>query len=157
MATENRSARSIDTSSLTVMDGEGNLFSLTESDGHTFTPMIPEWEFGRGNRTGQFNLSPELANVMAPSKRSRNTNSPLLVMKDGRPFMGLSTPGGDQQLQSLLQVFVKAGGVGDVARAGAGPAPLPRREPLRRSGVTLRSSVLRDIHCPFSLGPRMGC
>ena len=76
-------ARSIDTSSLNVMDGEGNLFSLTESDGHTFTPMIPGWGFGLGNRMGQFNLDPELANVMAPGKRPRNTNSPLLVMKDG--------------------------------------------------------------------------
>ena len=100
------SARSIDTSSLNVMDGEGNLFSLTESDGHTSTPMIPGWGFGLGNRMGQFNLDPELANVMAPGKRPRNTNSPLLVMKDGQPFMGLSTPGGDQQLQSLLQVFL---------------------------------------------------
>ena len=68
--------------------------------------MIPGWGFGLGNRMGQFNLDPELANVMAPGKRPRNTNSPLLVMKDGRPFMGLSTPGGDQQLQSLLQVFL---------------------------------------------------
>ncbi|MCY3547032.1 MAG: gamma-glutamyltransferase [Gemmatimonadetes bacterium] len=99
-------ARSIDTSSLNVMDGEGNVFSLTESDGHTGTPMIPGWGFGLGNRMGQFNLDPELANVMAPGKRPRNTNSPLLVMKDGQPFMGLSTPGGDQQLQSLLQVFL---------------------------------------------------
>ena len=55
---------------------------------------------------GQFNLDPELANVMAPGKRPRNTNSPLLVMKDGEPFMGLSTPGGDQQMQALLQVFL---------------------------------------------------
>ena len=88
------------------MDGEGNLFSLTESDGHTSTPMIPGWGFGLGGRMYQFNLDPELANVMAPGKRPRNTNSPLLVMKDGQPFMGLSTPGGDQQLQSLLQVFL---------------------------------------------------
>jgi len=102
----NEPARSIDTSSLNVMDGEGNVFSLTESDGHTGTPMIPGWGFGLGNRMGQFNLDPELANVMAPGKRPRNTNSPLLVMKDGQPFMGLSTPGGDQQLQSLLQVFL---------------------------------------------------
>ena len=99
-------AHSSDTSSLNVMDGEGNLFSFTESDGHTSTPMIPGWGFGLGNRMGQFNLDPELANVMAPGKRPRNTNSPLLVMKDGQPFMGLSTPGGDQQLQSLLQVFL---------------------------------------------------
>ncbi len=99
-------ALSSDTSSLNVMDREGNVFSLTESDGHTSTPMIPGWGFGLGGRMGQFNLDPGLANVMAPGKRPRNTNSPLLVMKDGQPFMGLSTPGGDQQLQSLLQVFL---------------------------------------------------
>jgi len=54
----------------------------------------------------QFNLDPNLANVMAPGKRPRNTNSPILVLKDGAPFMGLSTPGADQQLQALLQVFL---------------------------------------------------
>ncbi len=95
-----------DTSSLNVMDDEGNLFSLTESDGHMSTPMVPGWGFGLGGRMGQFNLDPRLANVMAPGKRPRNTNTPLLVMKDGEPFMGLSTPGADQQLQSLLQVFL---------------------------------------------------
>jgi gamma-glutamyltranspeptidase/glutathione hydrolase len=95
-----------DTSSLNVMDAEGNLFVMTESDGHLNTPMIPGWGFGLGARMLQFNLDPRLANVMAPGKRPRNTNSPILVMKDGRPFLGLSTPGGDQQVQSLLQVFL---------------------------------------------------
>ncbi len=97
---------SFDTSSLNVMDGDGNLFSMTESDGHLSTPMILGWGFGLGARMEQFNLDTTLANVMAPGKRPRNTNSPLLVMKDGQPFMGLSTPGGDQQVQSLLQVFL---------------------------------------------------
>jgi gamma-glutamyltranspeptidase/glutathione hydrolase len=96
----------LDTSSLNVMDGEGNLFSMTESDGHLSTPMIPGWGFGLGARMEQFNLDPTLANVMAPNKRPRNTNSPLLIMKDGRPFMGLSTPGGDLQMQALLQVIL---------------------------------------------------
>jgi gamma-glutamyltranspeptidase/glutathione hydrolase len=95
-----------DTSSLNVMDAEGNLFVMTESDGHLSTPMIPGWGFGLGARMEQFNLDPTLANVMAPGKRPRNTNSPILIMKDGQPFLGLSTPGGDQQVQSLLQVFL---------------------------------------------------
>ena len=89
-----------------MIDGDGNLFSMTESDGHLSTPMIPGWGFGLGARMEQFNLDPTLANVMAPGKRPRNTNSPLLILKDGQPFMGLSTPGGDQQIQSLLQVFL---------------------------------------------------
>ena len=95
-----------DTSSVNVMDGEGNLFSMTESDGHMWSPMIPGWGFGLGARMRQLNLDPSLANVMAPNKRPRNTNNPVLVMKDGKPFMGLSTPGGDQQIQAMMQVLL---------------------------------------------------
>jgi gamma-glutamyltranspeptidase/glutathione hydrolase len=95
-----------DTTSLNVIDAEGNLFSMTESDGHLVNPLIPGWGFGLGRRMSQLNLDPALANVMAPRKRPRNTNSPVLVMKDGKPFMGLSTPGGDEQLQAILQVFL---------------------------------------------------
>lgn len=95
-----------DTSSLNVMDAEGNVFSMTESDGHMVSPLIPGWGFGLGRRMEQLNLDPSLANVMAPRKRPRNTNTPVLVMKDGKSLMGLSTPGGEQQLQAILQVFL---------------------------------------------------
>ena len=96
----------LDTSSLNVMDAEGNLFSLTQSDSHIVSPMIPGWGFGLGRRMAQFNLDPGLANVMAPGKRPRNTNAPVLVMRNGEPVMGLSTPGADQQLQAILQVLL---------------------------------------------------
>ncbi|MFC1737723.1 gamma-glutamyltransferase family protein [Planctomycetota bacterium] len=95
-----------DTTSLNVIDAEGNIFSMTESDGHMTTPMIPGWGFGLSARMWQFNLDPDLANVIAPHKRPRNTNNPHIVMKDGKPFMGLSTPGDDQQAQALLQVLL---------------------------------------------------
>ena len=99
-------AAQIDTTSLNVIDGDGNVFSMTESDGHMISPMIPGWGFGLGDRMAQLNLDPSVANVMAPHKRPRNTNSPVLIMKEGEPFMGLSTPGGDQQVQSILQVVL---------------------------------------------------
>ena len=95
-----------DTTSVNAMDADGNVFSMTTSDGHTTTPMIPGWGFGLGSRGTQFNLNPDLANVVAPRKRPRNTNAPMVVMKDGHPFLGLSTPGGDEQVQSLLQVML---------------------------------------------------
>jgi gamma-glutamyltranspeptidase/glutathione hydrolase len=95
-----------DTTSVNAMDAEGNVFSMTISDPQTTTPMVPGWGFGLGSRGTQFNLNPELANVVAPGKRPRNTNAPFVVMKEGRPFLGLSSPGGDEQVQSLLQVFL---------------------------------------------------
>jgi gamma-glutamyltranspeptidase / glutathione hydrolase len=95
-----------DTTSVNAMDADGNLFSMTISDPQTTAPMVPGWGFGLGSRGTQFNLDPTLANVVAPGKRPRNTNAPFLVIKDGKPFMGLSTPGGDEQIQSLLQILV---------------------------------------------------
>lgn len=96
----------MDTTCLNVMDADGNIFSMTESDGHMSTPMIPGWGFGLGSRGGQFNLDPSLANVVAPGKRPRNTNTPFVIMKDGKPFLGLSLAGGDLQAQALMQIFL---------------------------------------------------
>jgi gamma-glutamyltranspeptidase/glutathione hydrolase len=101
-----RGRRIEDTTSLNVMDGKGNVFSMTESDGHMVSPLIPGWGFGLGRRMEQLNLDDRLANVMAPGKRPRNTNTPVLIMRNGKPFMGLSTPGAEQQLQAILQVFL---------------------------------------------------
>ncbi len=95
-----------DTTCLNVMDSQGNVFSMTESDGQLTTPLIPGWGFGLGNRGGQFNLDPALANVVAPGKRPRNTNTPFVVMKDGKPFLGMSLAGADMQAQALLQIFL---------------------------------------------------
>ncbi len=96
----------MDTTCLNVMDAAGNVFSMTESDGHISTPLIPGWGFGLSNRGGQFNLDPDLANVVAPGKRPRNTNTPFVIMKDGKPFLGLSLAGGDLQAQALMQIFL---------------------------------------------------
>ena len=45
-------------------------------------------------------------NVVAPGKRPRITLTPTLVLHSGEPFMVLSTPGGDNQDQALLQVLL---------------------------------------------------
>jgi gamma-glutamyltranspeptidase/glutathione hydrolase len=117
-----------DTTSLNVLDREGNLFSMTESNGHLTTPLIPGWGFGLGNRGGQINLDPNLANVVAPGKRPRNTNTPFLVMKEGKPLMGLSLAGGDMQAQALLQIFLNCRRVGHDAAAGHGSSAVWQRE-----------------------------
>src|SRR5204863_1896934 len=51
-------------------------------------------------------LEEGLANSLAPGKRPRTTLSPTLVARDGEPVLALGTPGGDQQDQWTLQVFL---------------------------------------------------
>jgi gamma-glutamyltranspeptidase/glutathione hydrolase len=59
-----------------------------------------------GQRMQSFLLEAGHPNVLEPGKRPRVTLTPTLVLKDGRPFLVLSTPGGDNQDQSLLQVLL---------------------------------------------------
>jgi gamma-glutamyltranspeptidase/glutathione hydrolase len=54
-----------------------------------------------------FVMTPGHPNQLAPGKRPRVTLSPTIVLlRDGKPFLALSTPGGDNQDQALLQVFL---------------------------------------------------
>jgi len=51
-------------------------------------------------------LTPGLPNTIQAGKRPRLTLSPTIVLKDGKPFLAMSTPGGDNQDQAMLQVLL---------------------------------------------------
>jgi len=95
-----------DTTYLCVVDREGNTVSMTPSDGGMDSPMVPGYGITLGTRLTQFRLDASHAAALGPGKRPRLTPNPALVMKDGRPFMPLGTPGGDQQAQAMVQVFL---------------------------------------------------
>jgi gamma-glutamyltranspeptidase/glutathione hydrolase len=59
-----------------------------------------------GQRLQSALTDPNSPNVVAPGKRPRITLTPTIILKDGQPFMVLSTPGGDNQDQALLQVLL---------------------------------------------------
>jgi len=59
-----------------------------------------------GQRLQSSLTDPNSPNVVAPGKRPRITLTPTIVLKGGEPFMVLSTPGGDNQDQALLQVLL---------------------------------------------------
>jgi gamma-glutamyltranspeptidase/glutathione hydrolase len=98
--------RANDTTCVNVIDKEGNLFSATPSG--AWLPAVVAGDTGvlMGQRLQSFLLDAGHPNVLQPGKRPRVTLSPTLVLKDGAPFLVLSTPGGDNQDQSLLQVLL---------------------------------------------------
>jgi gamma-glutamyltranspeptidase/glutathione hydrolase len=98
--------RANDTTCVNVIDRDGNLFSATPSG--AWLPALVAGETGvlMGQRLQSAMLDAASPNVVAPGKRPRITLTPTLVLKGGRPFMVLSTPGGDNQDQALLQVFL---------------------------------------------------
>jgi len=58
------------------------------------------------NRMQAFRLDPASPNVLAGGKRPRTTLTPTVVLKDGKPFLAIGTPGGDSQDQQILQVLL---------------------------------------------------
>jgi len=57
-------------------------------------------------RMESFVVTPGHANQVAPGKRPRVTLSPTVVTRDGQLVLTMSTPGGDNQDQALLQVLL---------------------------------------------------
>ena len=99
--------RALDTTYLCVMDGQGNAFSCTPSDGvMRKTPVVPGtglYPSGRGN---QSRTEPYHPSAIAPGKRPRLTPNPALAIREGVEVMPFGTPGGDQQTQVMLQMFL---------------------------------------------------
>lgn len=97
-----------DTVHIDVVDRWGNLVSATPSGGWLQSnPVIPALGFPMGTRMQMFSLQPGHANSLAPGKRPRTTLTPTMVFRDGRPYLALGTPGGDQQEQWQLQMLLR--------------------------------------------------
>jgi gamma-glutamyltranspeptidase/glutathione hydrolase len=95
-----------DTTCVDVFDKFGNAFSATPSGAWLPSVIAGDTGIPLSIRLASFVMIPGHANQLAPGKRPRVTLSPTLVTKDGEFFMELSTPGGDNQDQALLQVLL---------------------------------------------------
>jgi gamma-glutamyltranspeptidase/glutathione hydrolase len=97
-----------DTTCVNAVDSDGNLFSASPSSGWVLGGAFVAGDTGvpLGNRMQVFDLDPLSPNVLAGGKRPRTTLTPTLVMQDGKPFLALSTPGGDSQDQQNLNVLL---------------------------------------------------
>jgi gamma-glutamyltranspeptidase/glutathione hydrolase len=96
-----------DTTHMSVIDKDGNMFDTTSSGGWiSGSVILGDTGIGMSTRGEQFWLDETRANQLRPRARPRYTLTPSLVLKDGKPFMALGTPGGDNQEQTILQAFL---------------------------------------------------
>jgi gamma-glutamyltranspeptidase/glutathione hydrolase len=98
--------RAHDTTCVNVIDAAGNVFSATPSGAWLPSFIAGDTGIPISSRLQSFLLTTNHPNELQPGKRPRITLSPTLVMKDGQPFAALSTPGGDNQDQALMQVLL---------------------------------------------------
>jgi gamma-glutamyltranspeptidase/glutathione hydrolase len=81
--------------SMVVVDGAG-FFLNNEMDDFSAKPGAPN----------QFGLLGSKANSIQPGKRMLSSMTPTIVLKNGKPFLVLGSPGGSTVITSVLQVIL---------------------------------------------------
>ncbi|MDJ0979671.1 MAG: gamma-glutamyltransferase [Erythrobacter sp.] len=110
-----------DTTYLTVVDGDGLMVSLIQSNYRGMGGgMVPDGlGFMFQDRGELFSLDPDHPNAYGPAKRPFHTIIPAFVKKDGKPFMTLGLMGGGMQPQGHVQVLINIADYGmNVQEAG---------------------------------------
>ncbi|HSF60298.1 MAG TPA: gamma-glutamyltransferase family protein [Gaiellaceae bacterium] len=93
---------------LDIADRFGNMISATPSGGWLqSSPVIAELGWPLGTRAQMFWLEEGLPSSLRPGSRPRTTLCPGLALRDGEPYLAWGTPGGDQQEQWALHVFLR--------------------------------------------------
>jgi gamma-glutamyltranspeptidase/glutathione hydrolase len=95
-----------DTTCVNAADADGMIFSATPSGAWLPSVIAGETGIPLTQRAQSFLLVEGHPNELAGGKRPRVTLSPTLVTRQGKPFLALSTPGGDNQDQALLQLLL---------------------------------------------------
>jgi gamma-glutamyltranspeptidase/glutathione hydrolase len=89
-----------------VVDRWGNTFSATPSDASNTAPVIPGLGIVPSLRGLQSRPDPAHPAGVAPGKRPRLTPNPAIVVRDDGSVMPFGCPGGDMQIQAMLQVLL---------------------------------------------------
>lgn len=111
-----------DTTCVNAIDKDGILFTATPSGSALPSVIAGDTGIPLTQRAQSFYLIAGHPNEVAPGKRPRVTLTPSLILKDGKPAMIMSTPGGDNQDQSLVQMFLNVAEFGmDAQQAVTAP------------------------------------
>jgi gamma-glutamyltranspeptidase/glutathione hydrolase len=97
---------SLDTSYVAVIDSAGNAFSATPSDVSFDTPVIPGTGLCPSSRGSQSWGNPEWPAGAGPGRRPRLTPNPAIARRADGTLVAFGTPGGDVQVQAMLQVWL---------------------------------------------------
>ncbi|MCF6376400.1 gamma-glutamyltransferase [Nocardioides KLBMP 9356] len=108
--TTDTDTENISTTNLTVADKWGNVVEYTltieQTGGSGIT--VPGHGFLLNNELTDFSTVYDAAdpNRIQPGKRPRSSMSPTIVLKDGKPFLALGSPGGSTIITTVLQMLV---------------------------------------------------
>lgn len=106
------------TTHYSIADAEGNLVAVTYTLNDWFGAKVTAAGTGilLNNEMDDFTSAPGVpnmyglvqgeANAIAPGKRPLSSMTPTIVLRDGKPFMVLGTPGGSRIITAVLHTIV---------------------------------------------------
>jgi gamma-glutamyltranspeptidase/glutathione hydrolase len=86
------------------MDADGHAFCATPSDPGMSAPLVDDLGIIISTRGAQLWTTPGHPSAIAPGKRPRLTPNPAMLLASGRAVLGFGCPGGDAQVQAMVQV-----------------------------------------------------
>jgi gamma-glutamyltranspeptidase / glutathione hydrolase len=97
-----------DTTHAVVVDREGTMVSMTNTLSNFFGSGLPVSGFFLNDQLKNFSADPDSINHVAPEKRPRSFITPTIVTDDeGRPVLGIGSPGGRRIPNIVAQVLVR--------------------------------------------------
>ncbi len=96
------------TTSFSIIDKDGNMVTITQTINHFLgAAVVPE---GTGilmnNQMNAFTTRPGRANSVQAGKRPLSNMAPTLVLKEGKPFMTLGSPGSSRIITAVSTILV---------------------------------------------------
>ena len=104
----NSGAVSKDTTHISVLDKDGNCFTMTHSLGMPSGVVTPGLGFMYNGCMGVFDPRPGRAGSIAPGKARFSSVVPSIVFKDGKPHLIIGAPGATQIAMGVLHVILNA-------------------------------------------------
>ncbi|MCX5839275.1 MAG: gamma-glutamyltransferase [Deltaproteobacteria bacterium] len=96
------------TSHLSVIDKQGNIVALTQTINYFFGSgvLVPGTGIMLNNEMDDFNPQPGNSNSVEPKKRPLSSMSPTIMLKNGKPFLSVGTPGATRIISAVPQIIV---------------------------------------------------
>ena len=99
------------TSHFNVVDGDGNVVSITTTIENAFGSRLMVRGFLLNNELTDFSFRTHrdgkpIANRLEPGKRPRSSMAPTIIMQDNKPYMAIGSPGGSRIIGYVAQAII---------------------------------------------------
>jgi gamma-glutamyltranspeptidase/glutathione hydrolase len=96
------------TSHLSVIDKQGNIVALTQTINFFFGSgvLVPGTGIMLNDEMDDFNPQPGTSNSVEPKKRPLSSMTPTIMLKNGKPFLSVGSPGATRIISALTLIIV---------------------------------------------------